>query len=142
MRLRLVYLIFRLTTEQYWVLHDDYIGVWASKNPPIEIFGAAGTISVPDPNKFSESVEILTSENREWKTVEPTAGYIEGGRGIGLADMSIALAGGFSHRALGEVAFHILEIMESIITSGYEGKVIKIQSTCERPAVVPLSSLT
>jgi hypothetical protein len=108
----------------------------------IEVFGTLGTISVPDPNKFSESVEILTSNNREWVSVPPTAGYIEGGRGIGLADMSNALSDGFSHRASGDVAFHILEVMKSIITSGHEGKIITIKSTCERPSVVPLTDLS
>ena len=42
------------------------------------------------------------------RLVEPTEGYIEGGRGVELADMSIALVGVFAPPASREVAFHFL----------------------------------
>jgi len=112
--------------------------VWGSRIPHIELFGTAGTISVPDPNEFSDPVEVLLSSDREWKTVEPLAGYADAGRGYGLADMARAIAIDRPHRASGELAFHVLEIMDAIVRSGESHESITLSSTTERPAIVTL----
>ena len=115
--------------------------VWGSRIPGIEVFGTAGTISVPDPNRFSDPVEVLLSTDREWKTVETLAGYADAGRGCGLADMARAIATDRPHRASGELAFHVLEIMDAIVRSGESHELITLSSTTERPAIVPLDAL-
>lgn len=115
--------------------------VWGSRIPGIEVFGTAGTISVPDPNRFSDPVEVLLSSDREWKTVETLAGYADAGRGCGLADMARAIATDRAHRASGELAFHVLEIMDAIVRSGEAHQLVTLSSTVERPAIVPLGAL-
>jgi hypothetical protein len=60
------------------------------------------------------------------------------GRGIGLQDLALAEG---SPRASGAVAFHALEVMESLIESAHEGRAITISSTCERPSAVPLTTV-
>jgi predicted dehydrogenase len=112
--------------------------VWGSRIPHIEVFGTAGTISMADPNRFSDHVEVLLSSVREWKTVETLAGYPDAARGYGLADMARAIATDRPHRASGELAFHVLEIMDAVVRSGESGETIALSSTVERPAAVAL----
>jgi predicted dehydrogenase len=107
--------------------------VWATRMPFFEVYGTAGTIGMPDPNQFSDRVSIATSDDREWVEVPAEAGYVDAGRGFGLADMARAIATDRPHRASGELAFHVLEIMESIITAGREHRVIELTSTTPRP---------
>jgi predicted dehydrogenase len=111
--------------------------VWASRIPNIEVYGTSGTISVPDPNRFSDPVQVWTSAEPDWREVPPSAGYADAGRGYGLADMARAIETGRAHRASGELAFHVLEIMDAIIRSGHEHRVIELESTASRPEPVP-----
>ena len=111
--------------------------VWASRIPNIEVYGTSGTISVPDPNRFSDPVQVWTSTEPEWREIPPSAGYTDAGRGFGLADMARAIETGRPHRASGELAFHVLEIMDAIIRSGHEHRVIELESTASRPEPVP-----
>jgi hypothetical protein len=50
----------------------------------------------------------------------------------GLADMAAAIAAGTPHRASGELAFHVLDIMESILTASASGHVVELSSTAGR----------
>ncbi len=114
--------------------------VWQSRAPYIEIYGTAGTISVPDPNFFSKPVQLWTPEVPDWTVVPVSAGYADAERGYGLADMAHAIETGRPHRASGALAFHVLEIMHEIIRAGREHRVIELTSTVERPDLVPLGA--
>ncbi|MEO8906906.1 MAG: Gfo/Idh/MocA family oxidoreductase [Microbacteriaceae bacterium] len=114
--------------------------VWASRTPLFEVYGTAGTIAVPDPNRFSDPVEVWTIEEREWRTVPIAGGYADAGRGFGLADMARAIETDRPHRASGELAFHVLEIMDAVLRAGREHRVIELTSTVERPDAVPLGA--
>ncbi|MFN2285132.1 MAG: gfo/Idh/MocA family oxidoreductase, partial [Anaerolineae bacterium] len=59
-------------------------------------------------------------------------------RGIGVADMAYALRSGRPHRASGELAYHVLDIMHAIHDAANEGRRVTLESTCERPAPLPL----
>lgn len=52
--------------------------------------------------------------------------------------MAAAIAADTPHRASGEVAFHVLDIMESILTASASGQVLELSSTVDRPDAVPL----
>jgi predicted dehydrogenase len=114
--------------------------VWASRVPLFEVYGTAGTISVPDPNQFSDTVAIATSADRTWQDVPVAAGYADAGRGVGLADLARAVETGRPHRASGELAFHVLEIMESVIRAGQTHDVVTLTSTVARPEPVGLGA--
>jgi predicted dehydrogenase len=114
--------------------------VWASRLPYIEVYGTSGTIAVPDPNRFSNPTEVWTRQEPEWREAETLAGYAGAGRGYGLADMARAIETGRPHRASGELAFHVLEIIDAVIRAGSEHRVIELTSTAERPALVPHGS--
>ncbi|WP_417374503.1 Gfo/Idh/MocA family protein, partial [Glutamicibacter protophormiae] len=114
--------------------------VWASRVPLFEIYGTEGTIAVPDPNRFSDAVEVWTTRKREWCTAPTAGGYADAGRGFGLADMARAIRTDRPHRASGELAFHVLEIMDAVRRAGLEHRLIELASTLERPAAVPLGT--
>jgi predicted dehydrogenase len=114
--------------------------VWQSRAPLFELYGTAGTIAVPDPNRFSDPVEVWTTDATEWREVPVSAGYADAGRGFGLADMARAIETNRPHRASGELAFHVLEIMDAVMRAAHEHRVIEVASTAPRPESVPLGA--
>jgi hypothetical protein len=44
-------------------------------------------------------------------------------------------------RAGGLLAFHVLDVMESLLASARSGQAVAVRSSAERPPVVPLTSL-
>ena len=114
--------------------------VWHSNLPHMEIYGTEGTLSVPDPNFFGGPVQIRRAEAKEWSEV-PLSHNAEVGRGIGVADLAYALVNGRPHRANGDIACHVLDIMQAFEQSSQDGRHIEIESCCERPAPLPLGLL-
>lgn len=112
--------------------------VWASDVPRIEIYGSEGTLSVPDPNTFGGPVRIRRAGATEWSTLPLTHGYPENSRGLGVADMAHALASGRPHRASGDLAYHVLDIMQSILEAAEAEKTLTLGSRVDRPALFPL----
>jgi predicted dehydrogenase len=111
----------------------------ATQSARLEVHGEAGSLVVPDPNRFDGDVLLrrLASRDRDWDPLPVSAGYVGSSRGIGVHD----LAGTDTHeepRAGGKLAFHVLDVMESLLRSAHEARVITVQSGCERPAPVPL----
>jgi predicted dehydrogenase len=111
--------------------------MWAAHLPYMEIYGSEGTLSAPDPNIFGGRVLLRRAGADEWSEV-PLAHSAEVGRGIGLADMAYALSYGRPHRASGEMAYHVLDIMQAFEESSESGGHIEITSRCSRPAPLPL----
>ena len=112
--------------------------VWAAELPRIEIYGTEGSLSVPDPNCFGGPVRVRRAGASQWEEVPLTHGYAENSRGIGVADMAYALRSGRLHRASGELAYHILDVMHAFHDASREGKHIELESTCSQPASLPL----
>jgi Predicted dehydrogenases and related proteins len=112
--------------------------VWGGNVPHIEIYGTEGTLSVPDPNGFGGPVRIRRAGAREWSEVPHTHGYSENSRGLGVADMAYALRTGRPHRASGELAYHVLDIMHAFHEASEKGVHIELESTCSRPAALPM----
>jgi predicted dehydrogenase len=111
-----------------------------SSCPRIELHGTAGSLSVPDPNSFGGPVKFAKARG-EWQEVPIPFGYTENMRSIGLADMVKAIGSGREHRCSGELAFHVLEVMCALGKSAAEEKHISLESSCERPAALPLGLL-
>jgi predicted dehydrogenase len=111
--------------------------VWATQLPHLEIYGTEGSLSVPDPNTFGGPVLIRKAGQSEWQAVPLSHGYTQNNRGIGVADMAYALRSGRQHRANGEMAYHVLDIMHAIYTASNEGRHIVLTSSCTLPAALP-----
>ena len=106
---------------------------------PIELYGSLGTLSVPDPDKFGDTIE-LNDNSGNWKPIAPAFPYADRNyRILGVADMALAIRKGQPHRASGELAFHVLEVMEALNVSSRQGSHIGIKSSPTRPAAMPHS---
>lgn len=112
--------------------------VWGSKLPKIEIYGSEGTLCVPDPDTFGGPVYIKRYDTAEWTQIPITHAFTENSRGIGMADMAIALRTGRKNRANGELAFHVLDIMAGIHDASKTGIYYTPVSSCERPEPLPM----
>lgn len=113
--------------------------VWGSSLPRIEIYGKRGCMIVPDPNCFDGEVKVLQhfdGQFRSWPLQTPDS---VNSRGIGLSDMADAILNGrATHRACGDLALHVLEMMEKFHVSSAEGREIKLESACAQPDPMPL----
>lgn len=107
--------------------------VWFHSLPVIEIYGSEGTLSVPDPNGFGGPVRLRKAGESEWTTV-PLMDSDMVSRGVGVAELAYALRCGRSPRTSGELAFHVLDVMQSFDEASKAGRHIRIKSSCERPA--------
>ena len=112
--------------------------IWATELPRIEVYGSLGTLSVPDPNTFGGPVRIRRAGASEWSEIPLTHGYADNSRGLGVADMAYALRSDRPHRANGDLAYHVLDVMESVEQASNAGQHVEIRSSCERPAPLPM----
>jgi len=55
-----------------------------------------------------------------------------------VADLGYGIVNGRAHRASGDMAYHVLDMMQSFEESSNSGQHISIESRCERPAALPL----
>lgn len=110
--------------------------VWGANLPRIEIYGSEGTISVPDPNTFGGPIKLLRSSTRQWEEVPLEFGFTENSRGLGVADMATGIQSGNPHRANGDVALHVLEVMAAFQQASESGRHVEISSTVERPPLM------
>ena len=114
--------------------------VWAGRLPYIEVYGTGGSLSVPDPNGFGGAVQIFTAGAKDWTQAAEAGGYREAARGYGVSDLASALTSGIAHRANGEIAYHVLDVMETILTAADSGNAADVASSCDRPRAVPFGS--
>jgi predicted dehydrogenase len=104
---------------------------------PIELYGSDASLSVPDPNVFGGQIEIATGPGN-WSPVATEHAYSDANyRILGVADMAHAIRSDHPHRASGELAFHVLEVMEALQHSSDRGLHITIESRPPRPAAMP-----
>jgi predicted dehydrogenase len=104
---------------------------------PIEVHGVEGSLLVPDPNEFSGTTS-LKRRGEDWAELPTSAGYENSARGFGLLDFHRTPAGEVP-RADAGIAFHALDIMETVMRSSAEGRRLDLASTTERPRAVPLT---
>ncbi len=109
---------------------------------PIEIYGTEGSLKVPDPNTFGGPVQLFTSTGNEWQPQNLSHPYDANMRGIGAADIAYAILSGRPHRASGDLAYHVLEIMQAFELASESGKRIDIQSNPIQPAPLPLGLIS
>ena len=113
--------------------------VWYHSNHFIEIHGTEGSLQVPDPNYFDGPVKICRADNESWEEVPLSHGYTDNMRSIGVADMARAIQQKTINRCNGNMAYHVLEVMHAFLKSSESGKHIMIESSCERPDILPLN---
>ncbi len=121
--------------------------VWQNGHAPMELYGEAGTVYVPDPNFFggtvrytqgSKDVKKLPAWNHPFgvPNQKHSHGMMANYRTAGLSDMALAIQSGRPHRCSLELALHAVDVMTAILKSGETGKFVAMQTTCERPAAL------
>ncbi len=117
----------------------------------IELYGTKGSMVVPDPNMFGGPVLISRELGSKWEEisvdkkplgkiniVNPSGRSNEAPkqanyRGIGLAEMIDSIENNRLHICNGQLALHVLEIIESTMISSSLKKEVKITTKCEKP---------
>ena len=110
--------------------------VWHDNLPRMEIYGSEGTLSVPDPNHFRGPVRVRRAGADDWSEM-PLTHDSSMLRGVGVADLAYALRSGRPHRASGALAWHVLDLMHSILESADAGRHVDVAGGAERPAPLP-----
>lgn len=88
----------------------------------LEVFGSRGSIIVPDPNTFGGPVKLLRAGASAYEEVPVVYGYRENSRGLGVADLCVALREGRTPRANCAQTFHVLDLMCAFHDSASEGR--------------------
>nr|WP_309099960.1 Gfo/Idh/MocA family oxidoreductase [Fredinandcohnia onubensis] len=108
--------------------------------PPIEVYGSEGTLLVPNPNTFGGPVKLRRKDEKEFVEVPLIFNNPKNNRGIGVADMANAILHNEPSRANGELAYHVLEAMHGFHDSSDSGRHYLMESTCEKPATLNVTS--
>jgi predicted dehydrogenase len=123
--------------------------VWAHRRVPLEIYGTTGSLLGGNPNFFGGEPQISRQGN-PWQSLSTTAWpfgrenfktrlgqSVANYRTAGLIDMAAAIRRNRMHRASGELALHVLEVLDAFERSSGEGRHICIESVVARPDPVP-----
>ena len=109
--------------------------IWSANLPRIEVYGSLGSLSIPDPNTFGGPVKYKSHlAGSEWQDIPLLFDCSENSRGLGVSDMANSIQNGLdSHRANGNLACHILELMEGLHVASESGSHYILKSGCEKP---------
>ncbi|MBM3212540.1 Gfo/Idh/MocA family oxidoreductase [Candidatus Poribacteria bacterium] len=117
-----------------FLITSDFYGTGL---PHIEIYGTKGSLRCIDPNNFGGQIFLRKPDKNDLVPVECTFGYNQNGRGVGVADMAVAIRNNRPHRANGEVAYHVVDIVNALHEASSQDRHIYLKSTCSRPAPLP-----
>ncbi len=104
---------------------------YPARVPPLTLFGTEGTLELADPNHFAGGIFLRTGKG-DFSAL-PCDFPENIGRGVGLAEMAQAILEERPHRASGEMALHVVEVMESFERSSVMGRHVRPRSACLRP---------
>lgn len=93
----------------------------------VEVTGTEATLAFPDPNQFDGTIKIRTRAGDDWEVAAETTA--QSTRGTGVLDLARAIRSGTPHRASGEQALHVLDLMVSIAQSAEKGEFVALDST-------------
>ncbi|MBQ2627785.1 MAG: Gfo/Idh/MocA family oxidoreductase [Eubacterium sp.] len=110
------------------------------------IYGTKGILYLTDANGFGGTVRFLPNALDPRVPTPPVelwswTPYSENSRGVGPADLAEAAFEGRPCRASKEMAAHVLEALAGILKGGESGQFVDIESTCEKPAPLPVCQI-
>ncbi|PZV35563.1 Gfo/Idh/MocA family protein [Mesorhizobium kowhaii] len=121
--------------------------VFRHSNHPIELHGTEGSLRLPDPDTFGGTVS-LSERGTDWKDFA-SEGDLYGARNwpyaapdranyrmLGVADLVRSLQTGNTPRASGNLALHVLEIMEAVLRSGESQGSVMVAGDVTQPALL------
>jgi predicted dehydrogenase len=117
-------------------LTANFYALNSKQGGSLEFHGDTGSIHLEQFQKFNSQIELSRSPKdvRQIPCLRETPKGIDYSRGI--EDMALAIQEGRPHRASGEHAAHVIEIMDGISKSIAENKMIEIQSNFPKPSLL------
>ncbi len=121
------------------------------KRNHVELYGTKGSIIVPDPNMFGGPVMTSGQLGSDWlehsveskplgktnifnKTVRSNEAPKQSNyRGVGLSEMVDSIENQRQQRCNGELALHVLDIIESAMVAANDKTEVNMRSTCKKP---------
>lgn len=101
----------------------------------LELTGSEATLTLPDPNQFDGDITLWRRGAHDPETVARTTALST--RGTGVLDMARALRANRPHRAAGALAYHVLDIMASILDATNSAELIPVRSRFPLPDLLP-----
>ena len=103
------------------------------------IYGTKGILYLPDPNGFGGEVRFQPNWAHDQapapaRALECPFGYADNSRGVGPAELAWSIRAGRPARAGGDMATHVLEVIDAVIESGRRNAFVEVGSRFERPA--------
>ncbi|MFJ8312990.1 MULTISPECIES: Gfo/Idh/MocA family protein [unclassified Streptomyces] len=109
---------------------------WAATSPHIELHGTAGSLVLPDPNLFDGPVRIARPGGGGLQDLPALPGYVYD-RGIGVADLALALRTGGVPKADPALALHVLDVMHAAFLAAERRTTVEVHSTTTRTEPMP-----
>ncbi|MCT9934939.1 Gfo/Idh/MocA family oxidoreductase [Planotetraspora sp. A-T 1434] len=89
--------------------------VQGTTRPHLEVYGTEGTLVLPDPNFHHGVVRLRRRGEVTWDFLAPALSRFDViGRGMGVLDLAGTLCGGGRGQATGDLALHVLQVIEAI----------------------------
>jgi predicted dehydrogenase len=101
----------------------------------LEVTGTEGAMVFPDPNMFDGAIAVQSATDEQPVVIAEPAALSS--RGTGVLDMARAIRAGQPHRAQGELAYHVLEIMTRIDQAISSSAYVPVISTVTPAAPLP-----
>lgn len=117
-------------------------GIAGADLPNMQMYCTNGILGVPDPNTYRGPVMFRSNaDGSTWQEVPLLYSHPDGTVGLsalGAIETATAIRAGGRPRASAELAYHVLDVMLSILESASGGRHMEIASTCKRPDLLPL----
>jgi predicted dehydrogenase len=117
--------------------------VWGTNHrhevPFIAVYGTDGELRLSNPNVFGEPALIRRYSQDAWREIpgsRQATTLPRNLRGLGAADLARAIRGNRPPAAHGELAAHVVEIIDGMISSARTGKHTVLSTTCHRAALL------
>ncbi|HVX46086.1 MAG TPA: Gfo/Idh/MocA family oxidoreductase [Mycobacteriales bacterium] len=104
--------------------------------PVLDVYGETGVIEFPNPNNFGDAAYIrgyADADRSEIPGSRQDENLPHNLRGLGVAEMVLAVQEGRAPRASGELAVHVVDLVASLVQSAEEGRRIDLTTTCQSP---------
>ncbi len=111
-----------------------------SEVPSVHVYGSLGDLTVPNPNVFGEAASLRLYDEAAARVVEGSVqppDWPRQQRGLGVAEMAEAIREDRPPRAAGDLAAHVVEVIEGIITASTEGHPVDLQTSFVLPRPLP-----
>lgn len=108
--------------------------VQGTTRPHLEIYGTDGTLVLPDPNFHHGVVRLRRRGETTWESLTPALPRVNViGRGMGVLDLADALRNGARGQATGDLALHVLSVIEAIGRAAATGTSQPVPDTADAP---------